>query len=98
MAKSQGSMSRNVRNKSEGTRVPPRTKAMPAAKPAHYGSAYGDHTTDRRKASPNAGPVTSVAPGFQPVPLGNTLTTNVGKGGPGTGRTVYRTGSQDCAK
>lgn len=28
------------------------------------------------------------------VPLGNDLATNVGKGGPGAGRTVYRSGSQ----
>ena len=28
------------------------------------------------------------------VPLGNAVATNVGKGGPGTGRTVYVSGSQ----
>jgi cytochrome c5 len=28
--------------------------------------------------------------------LGNTLTNNVGKGGPGTGRTIYERGFQSC--
>jgi hypothetical protein len=28
------------------------------------------------------------------VPMGNALATNVGKGGPGTGRTVYPSGTQ----
>jgi hypothetical protein len=32
--------------------------------------------------------------GFQPVRHGNELATNVGKGGPGAGRTVHRSGSQ----
>src|SRR5215469_2984641 len=33
-------------------------------------------------------------PSFDPVPLGNTLVNNVGKGGPGKGREVFRSGSQ----
>jgi hypothetical protein len=32
---------------------------------------------------------------FQPVPFGNEVALNVGKGGCGTGRTIYKTGSQD---
>ena len=32
------------------------------------------------------------------VPLGNALANNVGKGGPGAGRTVYRSGSQQGLK
>ena len=31
---------------------------------------------------------------FQPVPFGNEVALNVGKGGCGTGRTIYSTGSQ----
>jgi hypothetical protein len=35
------------------------------------------------------------APDF--APMGNALTNNVGKGGPGTGRTIYgKSGSQGC--
>jgi hypothetical protein len=32
---------------------------------------------------------------FQPVKFGNEVALNVGKGGCGTGRTIYKTGSQD---
>jgi hypothetical protein len=31
---------------------------------------------------------------FQPVPFGNSVALNVGKGGCGTGRTIYASGSQ----
>jgi hypothetical protein len=31
---------------------------------------------------------------FQPVKFGNEVALNVGKGGCGTGRTIYKTGSQ----
>jgi hypothetical protein len=31
---------------------------------------------------------------FQPVKFGNEVSLNVGKGGPGTGRTIYKTGTQ----
>jgi len=30
------------------------------------------------------------------APMGNALTNNVGKGGPGTGRTIYERGYQSC--
>jgi len=33
---------------------------------------------------------------FQPVPFGNEMALNVGKGGPGTGREVMASGSQGC--
>jgi hypothetical protein len=34
---------------------------------------------------------------FQPIKFGNELATNVGKGGPGTGRTLYgQSGQQGC--
>jgi hypothetical protein len=34
---------------------------------------------------------------FQPVKFGNELATNVGRGGPGTGRTLHgQSGSQGC--
>ena len=41
------------------------------------------------RADPYAGP------SFKPVPLGNALVNNVGKGGPGTGREVFKSGTQD---
>src|SRR5215472_6471973 len=40
------------------------------------------------RAAPYAGP------SFKPVPLGNALVNNVGKGGPGTGREVLMSGTQ----
>jgi hypothetical protein len=41
-----------------------------------------------------AGPVKLVAGTAPQSPLGNALATNVGKGGPGAGRTVHPNGSQ----
>jgi hypothetical protein len=64
---------------------------------AQLGQAYGDHVTTRvgstgYKGEPLHGPASR---NFQPVPFGNEVALNVKGGGPGTGRTIYKTGTQD---
>jgi hypothetical protein len=58
------------------------------------GNALGDHVTDRGAQTANraAEPMKTAAP--YKSAMGNELATNVGKGGPGKGRTVYASGSQ----
>jgi hypothetical protein len=65
---------------------------------SQIGSSMGNHITDRREPATKA-----VEPVFQGraahggnAPLGNAVALNVGKGGPGTGRDVSRSGSQSC--
>jgi hypothetical protein len=58
------------------------------------GSQFGDHTTDG-KSTGYRGPKREDGKSFQPVPFGNEVALNVGKGGCSTGRTIYKTGSQD---
>jgi hypothetical protein len=60
------------------------------------GYPIGDHSTTSGKSTgyrgePLHGPASR---NFQPVPFGNAVSLNVGKGGPGTGRDVHATGSQ----
>lgn len=67
---------------------------------AQIGQRQGNHFTDGSGGGPgsssygginiNAGPMGGVGA----VKLGNEVALNVGKGGPGTGRTVMKTGSQ----
>jgi hypothetical protein len=80
-----GINSNKVVAKREATREQPRTRGV------NPGGAdgLGQHTTKESAATPLYG-----GPSFQPVPMGNTLTNNVGAGGPGAGRTVMRSGSQ----
>jgi hypothetical protein len=66
---------------------------------AQIGTARGNHSTDaqskvlRRDQEPVRGELRpSGGPGG--VELGNSVARNVGAGGPGTGRTVMRSGSQ----
>jgi hypothetical protein len=56
------------------------------------GTALGDHVTDGRPANRAAEPMKAAAP--YKSAMGNELATNVGKGGPGAGRQVHRSGSQ----
>jgi hypothetical protein len=59
------------------------------------GSTLGNKATNQPKLLTKA--VESIgakAPAAASVPLGNEVATNVGKGGPGAGRTVYGSGSQ----
>jgi hypothetical protein len=62
---------------------------------SQLGSAIGDHVTDGGRV-PYKGEAmrNKLTPAGGAVPLGNQLATNVGKGGPGAGRTIHHCGSQ----
>jgi hypothetical protein len=49
----------------------------------------GQHQGEGRVTSKSYATPMMDGSGFKKVPLGNELTTNVGKGGPGAGRTLY---------
>jgi hypothetical protein len=57
------------------------------------GQKQGSHVTRGEESSYRGEPLHS-GRSFQPVPFGNQVALNVGKGGCGTGRTIYKTGSQ----
>jgi hypothetical protein len=63
---------------------------------SQIGSAIGNHSTDQGSNLSYKGEkwFDGKTPAGGAVPLGNQLATNVGKGGPGTGRTVMACGSQ----
>jgi hypothetical protein len=56
---------------------------------AQLGQHTGDHTTNRPGSSGYRGEPLHNDRSFQPVKFGNELATNVGRGGPGAGRTLY---------
>jgi hypothetical protein len=60
---------------------------------ASLGSVYGDHVTNKDSTG-YRGPKFHSDKSFQPVPFGNEVALNVGKGGCGTGRTIHSCGSQ----
>lgn len=59
------------------------------------GQLQGSHTTHGGETGYRGEPKFT-GKNFQPVKFGNEVALNVGKGGPGTGRTTYASGSQDC--
>jgi hypothetical protein len=62
---------------------------------AQLGQHVGDHTTNRPGSSGYRGEPLHQDRSFQPVKFGNEVALNVGKGGCGTGRTLYgQSGSQ----
>jgi hypothetical protein len=64
---------------------------------AQLGQHTGDHTTNRPGSTGYRGEPPHNNRNFNPVKYGNELATNVGRGGPGTGRTLYgQAGSQGC--
>jgi hypothetical protein len=80
----------------QGQRLGQPAKGVGPGGVSQLGEAIGNHITDRRGTSGYKGDPMYTGPG--PVnsaqPLGNQLATNVGKGGPGAGREVMRSGSQ----
>ena len=86
--------SRNV--KEVGVRNGTPARGINPAAVAQLGGVYGNHSTDHSKVLPYRGESYLVGknPAGGNVPLGNQIATNVGKGGPGTGREVMRCGSQ----
>jgi len=83
-------------NVSPQVRVGPGSRAARPGGVGQLGNIQGSHVTshddsDYRGESLHSGP------SFQPVPFGNQIATNVGKGGPGAGRTLHgQSGSQGC--
>lgn len=75
-----------------------RARAISPAGVAQIGMSVGNHITGKRKSvDGGAEPVRGAlkpAGGPGGVPLGNSVALNVGKGGPGTGRTIMKSGSQ----
>jgi hypothetical protein len=92
-AKSGGGInSRVVSNKREGTREQPRTRGVSPGGVADLGSMKGSHSTV--KGDMPFKPRAMYGEPSYPTKFGNELATNVGGGGCGTGRTIYKTGSQ----
>jgi hypothetical protein len=64
---------------------------------AQLGQAWGDHATHSGQSTGYKGEALHgpASRNFQPTKFGNELALNVGKGGPGTGRTLYgKSGTQ----
>jgi hypothetical protein len=61
--------------------------------PDNLGNMRGNHVTGQGSVPANLTPMQTVKPPIS-VPLGNAIATNVGAGGPGTGRVVRPTGTQ----
>jgi len=86
-------------NVSVGQRLGSGSKAINHAGVAQIGQRQGNHFTepgrDGRMQSRYGGvDMYSAGPGFNKVKYGNEVAKNVGGGGPGTGRTIYASGSQ----
>jgi len=67
------------------------SKSTRPAGVSQIGHQVGDHTTNRPGSSGYRGEKLHgpAARNFQPTKFGNELATNVGRGGPGAGRTLY---------
>jgi hypothetical protein len=92
MAKSRsggGSTSRNV--KQVGVRNGASARGITPAHATQIGPALGNRAMEKQ-TNYRGEPKFTAAP--KSVPLGNEVAKNVGGGGPGTGRTVMRSGSQ----
>ena len=73
------------------------SKSTRPAGVSQFGYSVGDHRTDGRGSTGYRGEPLHNDRSFQPVKFGNELATNVGKGGPGAGRTLYgQSGQQGC--
>ena len=95
MGKSQGIQSKNhvrVGNRTGGQRERIRHAGV-----AQYGQAQGNHVTGAEGGGGDLGyhgvKAHTGMPGYTSE-LGNKVALNVGGGGPGRGRTIYKTGSQ----
>jgi hypothetical protein len=79
--------------KEVGVRTGQKPTGVNPAAVSQIGSSLGNHVTDgRTKLAYRGEPYREKTP--ISVPLGNAIATNIGKGGPGTGRTVMVSGSQ----
>ena len=79
--------------KEVGVRTGQKPTGVNPAAVSQIGSSLGNHVTDgSTKLAYRGEPYRTKTP--IGVPLGNAIATNIGKGGPGTGRTVMVSGSQ----
>jgi hypothetical protein len=84
--------------------VRPSVRTGSGARGTHPGGVaqLGQHVGDKATHGKSSGSGYRGEPlhnnrNFNPVKYGNELATNIGKGGPGTGRTLYgQSGSQGC--
>jgi len=90
-----GAASNKVKNVRQASRETPRTLGVNVVGANQAGEMQGNHSTDSGDMPFRREPLYQ-GPNFQPVPLGNTLTNNVGKGGPGAGRTLYGQSGTQC--
>jgi hypothetical protein len=64
---------------------------------AQLGQKQGSHVTRDGESDYRGERLHNSSKHFQPVPFGNEVALNVGKGGPGAGRTLHgQSGSQGC--
>jgi hypothetical protein len=90
--RNQGISSKNLTRPGYKAGTPARA-ARPAGAAA-IGGAWGTHITEKREEAPYRGQRVFDG-GAISLKLGNELTTNVGQGGPGKGRTLFgQSGSQ----
>jgi hypothetical protein len=85
-----GIRSKVTSQKLESTRVKPTTRAVSPSAADQLGQNMGN----LKGGKPNPAEKLYQGRSFQPVPMGNQLATNIGKGGPGTGRVTMHSGSQ----
>ena len=84
-----------LKEKREATREPTRVRGVNVVAVSQQGAMQGNHAMEKGDMPFKREPLYA-GPSFQPVPLGNTLTNNVGKGGPGAGRTLYGQAGTQC--
>jgi hypothetical protein len=84
-------MNKNVRPSALATQ--PKTHRVSVAATDQLGRMLGNHSTEGERTR-SAKKSLHQGPGFQPVKYGNEVALNVGGGGPGKGRQVYRSGQQ----
>jgi hypothetical protein len=91
-----GATSNKVKNVREASRERPRVRAANVSAVSDWGAHRGSHSTDRGDGRFKNERLYDAGPSFSPVKFGNELATNVGKGGPGTGRTLYGQAGTQC--
>jgi hypothetical protein len=85
-----GIASRNVTRRP--VRVGDGAKSVSQRFVSRIGGSQGNKITEAPGVLKIDRPGPYTGPGYRPAPFGNEVATNVGKGGPGTGRTLYGQG------
>jgi hypothetical protein len=94
-AKSGGGPTMNKNVRTPIRTGPPNTKVISPSAAANIGNSKGNHASDGAGGRSLQRPSDPLVQGTRPqVPMGNEVAKNVGRGGPGAGRTIHATGSQ----